>query len=112
MKHVESLPSPRFIKTHHPISMLPPDLLKKAKVIYVGRNVKDICVSAFYHARPRPSPRAQAPDLPPRRGRLSRRRPRQERQGKRIVIFLRSTRRRTSKEAKGLNDMAKNQTFQ
>merc|ERR1712004_253243 len=52
MKHVESLPSPRFIKTHHPISMLPPDLLKKAKVIYVGRNVKYICVSAFYHARP------------------------------------------------------------
>merc|ERR1719270_1063570 len=52
MKHVESLPSPRFIKTHHPISMLPPDLLTKAKVIYVGRNVKDICVSSFYHVRP------------------------------------------------------------
>ena len=31
-QHVESLPSPRFIKTHHPISMLPPDLLNKAKV--------------------------------------------------------------------------------
>merc|ERR1711962_1044935 len=52
MKHVESLSSPRFIKTHHPISMLPPDLLSKAKVIYVGRNVKDICVSSFYHERP------------------------------------------------------------
>jgi len=52
MKHVESLPSPRFIKTHHPISMLPPHLLDKAKVIYVGRNVKDICVSSFYHERP------------------------------------------------------------
>jgi len=52
MKYIESLPSPRFIKTHHPISMLPPDLLNKAKVIYVGRNVKDICVSSFYHARP------------------------------------------------------------
>ena len=67
-QHVESLPSPRFIKTHHPISMLPPDLLNKAKVnslflpslskrdafqvIYVGRNVKDICVSSFYHSRP------------------------------------------------------------
>merc|ERR1719323_1343947 len=51
-RHVESLPSPRFIKTHHPISMLPPDLLNKAKVIYVGRNVKDICVSSFYHERP------------------------------------------------------------
>ena len=77
-QHVESLPSPRFIKTHHPISMLPPDLLDKAKVnlstnsyscyfsqvtklfprwnlfqvIYVGRNVKDICVSLFYHVRP------------------------------------------------------------
>merc|ERR1711936_561330 len=52
MKHVESLPSPRFIKTHLPISMLPPDLPNKAKVIYVGRNVKDICVSGFYHSRP------------------------------------------------------------
>jgi len=52
MKHVESLPSPRLIKTHHPISMLPPHLLDKAKVIYVGRNVKDICVSSFYHERP------------------------------------------------------------
>ena len=31
-QHVESLPCPRFIKTHHPISMLPPDLLNKAKV--------------------------------------------------------------------------------
>ena len=73
-QHVESLPSPRLIKTHHPISMLPPHLLDKAKVItcadwnfwlnwnfptkmyfqviYVGRNVKDICVSSFYHERP------------------------------------------------------------
>jgi len=32
--------------------MLPPHLLDKAKVIYVGRNVKDICVSSFYHERP------------------------------------------------------------
>jgi len=31
MKHVESLPSPRFIKTHLPISMLPPDLLKRPR---------------------------------------------------------------------------------
>jgi len=52
MEHVATLPSPRFIKTHHPLSMLPPDLLTKAKVIYVGRNVKDVCVSSFYHERP------------------------------------------------------------
>ena len=31
----------RFIKTHLPLSLLPDDLLEKAKVIYVARNPKD-----------------------------------------------------------------------
>ncbi|XP_063222124.1 sulfotransferase 1C4-like [Bacillus rossius redtenbacheri] len=41
--------APRFIKTHFPFSLLPPNLLDcGAKVIYVARNPKDVAVS-FYH---------------------------------------------------------------
>ena len=35
--YTENLNSPRIIKTHLPISMLPPSLLDTAKVLYVGR---------------------------------------------------------------------------
>ncbi|GLH03813.1 Sulfotransferase [Gryllus bimaculatus] len=46
---LKNAPSPRFIKTHLPFSLLPPDLLTKGcKVIYVARNPKDVAVS-FYH---------------------------------------------------------------
>ena len=40
--------SPRIIKTHLPLSMLPPNLCQVSKVLYVGRNPMDNCVS-FYH---------------------------------------------------------------
>ncbi|KAF4533007.1 hypothetical protein B566_EDAN000696 [Ephemera danica] len=42
--------SPRFIKTHLPFSLLPPNLLS-AKCIYVARNPKDVAVSLYYHNR-------------------------------------------------------------
>ncbi|XP_068103273.1 uncharacterized protein [Hyperolius riggenbachi] len=46
---LDSLPSPRIIKTHLPISLLPKSLLEKnVKVIYVARNPKDVVVS-YYH---------------------------------------------------------------
>ena len=45
---VENTKSPRIIKTHLPLSMLPPNLLDISKVVVVARNVKDVCVS-FYH---------------------------------------------------------------
>ena len=48
IEYVEQAKSPRIIKTHLPISMLPPNLLDTAKVVVVARNVKDVCVS-FYH---------------------------------------------------------------
>ena len=44
----ENVPSPRVIKTHLPFEFLPPKLLDTCKVIFVGRNPKDVCVS-FYH---------------------------------------------------------------
>ena len=46
-----SASSPRNVKTHLPISMLPPKLLDKCKVIYVARNPQDTCVSFYYHEK-------------------------------------------------------------
>ncbi|CAG0896993.1 unnamed protein product [Darwinula stevensoni] len=44
--HLESLPSPRVIKTHLPISLLPPEV-RKNKIIYVSRNPKDSGISYY-----------------------------------------------------------------
>lgn len=46
---VDSMTSPRFIKTHLPFSHLPSDLLDVAKVVYVARNPKDVAVSSYFH---------------------------------------------------------------
>ena len=45
----ENTPSPRVIKTHLPLEMLPPNLLDTCKVIFVCRNPKDACVSFYNH---------------------------------------------------------------
>lgn len=42
------IPSPRFIKTHLPLSLLPPKLLETSRVVYVARDPRDVAVS-FYH---------------------------------------------------------------
>ena len=47
----ETAPSPRIIKTHLPFDLLPPDLLDKAKVVYVIRNPGDCCASYFHHVQ-------------------------------------------------------------
>ena len=39
----------RVIKCHLPMEMQPKDLVEKAKVIYVARNIKDASVSFFHH---------------------------------------------------------------
>lgn len=50
LKPVQELPSPRLIKSHLPLALLPVQLWqKKAKVVYVFRNPKDAWVSAYYH---------------------------------------------------------------
>ncbi|KAI5646492.1 sulfotransferase domain-containing protein [Phthorimaea operculella] len=45
------LPSPRFIKSHLPLSLLPPGLLDTAKVVYVARDPRDVAVSFYHHNR-------------------------------------------------------------
>lgn len=45
---VAKMASPRHIKTHLPISLLPSKLLDTCKVVYVARNPKDVAVSCFY----------------------------------------------------------------
>ncbi|XP_072931523.1 sulfotransferase 1C4-like [Epargyreus clarus] len=47
-KSIDEAPSPRFIKTHLPLSLLPPKLLSTAKVIYVARDPRDVAVSYYY----------------------------------------------------------------
>jgi len=44
-------PSPRFVKSHLPMSMNNPRLLDTCKVVYVARNIKDACVSYYHHHR-------------------------------------------------------------
>lgn len=43
--------SPRYIKTHLPLSLLPPELLGTAKVVYVARDPRDVAVSYYNHVR-------------------------------------------------------------
>jgi len=41
-------PGPRTLKTNLPLSLMTPNLLTDAKVVYIVRNPKDVCV-AYYH---------------------------------------------------------------
>ncbi|NP_001076194.1 cytosolic phenol sulfotransferase SULT1A1 isoform 1 [Oryctolagus cuniculus] len=60
METLKDTPSPRLLKTHLPLALLPQTLLdQKVKVVYVARNAKDVAVSYynFYHmARVHPEP--------------------------------------------------------
>ncbi|KAJ8725829.1 hypothetical protein PYW08_004012 [Mythimna loreyi] len=41
----------RFIKTHLPMSLLPPKILDTVKMVYVARDPRDVAVSCFHHAK-------------------------------------------------------------
>lgn len=49
---VQEQQSPRFIKSHLPVQLLPKDIwVKKPKIIYVTREPKDAAVSYYHHHR-------------------------------------------------------------
>lgn len=47
-KSAETAASPRFLKSHLPLSLLPPALLDTCKIIYMTRDPRDVAVS-YYH---------------------------------------------------------------
>jgi len=50
MDQVEDATSPRIIKTHLPVELLPEQVLgKSAKLIYVARNPRDVVISFYNH---------------------------------------------------------------
>ena len=52
MASLEDLPEPRFIKTHLHYHMLPESVFSSgAKVLYVSRDARDVCVSFYYFAK-------------------------------------------------------------
>ena len=49
---VRKMQRPRIIKTHFSFDMLPKEVVRKgARVVYVTRNPRDVCVSLFNHFR-------------------------------------------------------------
>ncbi|CAB3228648.1 unnamed protein product [Arctia plantaginis] len=50
---LEKMPesTPRFIKTHVPMSFLNPNLLESAKMVYIARDPRDVAVSCYHHAK-------------------------------------------------------------
>ena len=51
LKSVEEMPSPRLIKSHLHLCLLPDDLLETSKVVTCLRNPKDTVVSFYHHEK-------------------------------------------------------------
>ena len=51
LEMLEKMPSPRLIKSHLHLCLLPDDLLEKSKVIICLRNPKDTVVSYYHHEK-------------------------------------------------------------
>ncbi|KPJ06272.1 Sulfotransferase 1C4 [Papilio machaon] len=50
LEKVHNMPSPRFFKSHLPLSMLPASLIDTCKVVYVTRDPRDVAVSFYHHS--------------------------------------------------------------
>ena len=49
VEQLEKIPSPRLVKTHLPVHLLPASFQEKdCKVIYMARNAKDVVISYYY----------------------------------------------------------------
>ncbi|NXU51070.1 ST1D1 Sulfotransferase, partial [Turnix velox] len=49
VEKLEKMPSPRLVKTHLPVQLLPTSFWdKNCKVIYMARNAKDVVISYYY----------------------------------------------------------------
>ena len=51
LKALDEMPSPRFIKSHLHLCLLPDDLLEKGRAVICLRNPKDTLVSFYYHQK-------------------------------------------------------------
>ena len=51
LKTVDEMPSPRLMKSHFRLCLLPDDLLEKSKVVICLRNPKDTVVSYYHHEK-------------------------------------------------------------
>ncbi|NXS25293.1 ST1D1 Sulfotransferase, partial [Mystacornis crossleyi] len=49
VEQLENIPSPRLVKTHLPVQLLPTSFWEKdCKIIYMARNPKDVVISYYY----------------------------------------------------------------
>lgn len=46
-----AIPEPRVLKSHLPLSLMPPTMLEEAKVVYVARDPRDVICSYYHHNR-------------------------------------------------------------
>lgn len=50
IEYTNNMPSPRYLKTHLPVGLLPKQLWTvKPKIIYTARGVKDLAISFYHH---------------------------------------------------------------